>query len=210
MCINCNSINHKPYNNLPEFCSLSCYNQFRESNIYCSTCKEIKQEHEMCFVKGKMRNKCKSCHTRDNTINRAKKSDEHLKEVSKRTYRKRKERISSGFYTEDELIRIWCRKARTKSGLKNSRTRENLSVGVLYEKALIAKQMFPYITFNNSRLNNDHHNWASLDRIDSSKGYEDDNVIIVPLWLNSAKLNMTYKQLLDLISTIPTDYLLSI
>lgn len=32
-------------------------------------------------------------------------------------------------------------------------------------------------------------NSASIDRIDSSKPYSDDNIQVIPLWLNMAKLN---------------------
>ena len=67
---------------------------------------------------------------------------------------------------------------------------------ILIQKCLKAKEIYPNIIFcfvKNMNLNRSMI--ASLDKIIPSKGYTDENTQIIPLWLNSAKLDSTQEEL---------------
>ena len=69
----------------------------------------------------------------------------------------------------------------------------------LYKKAIKATDIFPYMTF---RIQDGPKAFlASIDRIDCSKGYTEKNVVVVPMWLNSAKLDLSWVEIRDIMFT---------
>lgn len=125
-------------------------------------------------------------------------------------YYKRKEKRKSGDFSLDEIINHWCNRTLSKQGLKSNRTRCAVSKDLLKTLCHRSIEHFPYITFNNFTGVGGKWHWASIDRIDSTKGYTDDNIVVIPLWLNSAKLDTTFNNLLDLIKDLPEEYLRSL
>lgn len=83
---------------------------------------------------------------------------------------------------------------------KKFESRSTLSKEGLIIKCFEAFQKFPEINFCFSK-NDNRSNMASLDKIDAHKPYSDDNVEVLPLWLNSAKLDSSkeelYKKIID-------------
>lgn len=102
-------------------------------------------------------------------------------------------RISNRLLTNtlplDVRIRLWIHRTTNKKENKFL-CRDNL-----FQLAHEALKKFPYIKFINhmdksaTRGKCARPNSASIDRIDSSKPYSDDNIQVIPLWLNMAKLN---------------------
>ena len=173
-------------------------------NIRCFKCKEFKNKDFFQKCKDGYKTICKKCHS-ESEINRLSKiSREKKRETSVKEYNKIKEKRKKAALNElpiEESIKIWIDNVikRKCSGGKFS-SRKNLCRKNLMEKCLKAKELYPYIVFCYVEgLGLKRSMIASLDKIDSLKEYSDDNIQVIPLWLNSAKLDLNQDELDDLI-----------
>lgn len=117
-------------------------------------------------------------------------------------YKQKMNRLEKG--TDRQKIRNWASRAinRYKSDAKHFSSRKNLSIDLLEKLAFQALEKYPYIEFfRPSKI----AYRASLDRIDSSKPYSPKNVQILPFWLNSAKVDLSEKELKRLIKSYLED-----
>jgi len=179
-----------------------------EENYYCATCSTYYDNPDlMCWVKGVMRRRCKNCHRLCEKIRREKMTPERRKEIGTRNYLKQVERNSNLDESKDEdlktCIKLWIQTNTNRRTEGRFKERKGLDRKNLTNLCFVAKTIFPYITFNNNRKKDKTaHCWASLDRIDPNKPYTDDNVVVVPLWLNSAKLDSDYFELFKLVDDL--------
>ena len=137
------------------------------------------------------RNICKRCHAYREHERRTKAEIanpnlvEERKQQSRDRYERKREQIKTDL---DARIRFWAKQNKNRS----THNRKELSIEFVVEEAKKALEVFPYMKF----LDRDNlFDTASIDRIDSTKGYTDDNIRIVTYWLNSAKMNMSEEQL---------------
>lgn len=208
MCLNC--VNDKQLKRVPDFCSLKCMREYRETRGYCTVCKSSKNKDEMCMSKGKARGMCKECHAIEEKERWTKKPQEERQHIAKQYHKNFTKKRKEGYYSDEEILHKWCLRNVNRKKLKGGRDRENLSLETLKRLCNKSVELFPYISFNNFEDTGDKWAWASIDRIDPSRGYSDDNIVVVPLWLNSAKLDTTYTHLFELIKGIPENYLLNL
>jgi hypothetical protein len=104
----------------------------------------------------------------------------------------------------NEIVKIWCRRWLNSSGKTRNPGRKDISFDFLYNKCIESMKLFPYMTFKNIIEDGGRKAfYASVDRIDSSKIYSEDNIVVIPLWLNSAKLDMTIDELKEVIGSAP-------
>lgn len=163
----------------------------------CSKCKKNKKLKELCIVKGKARNYCKVCHAK---CERLRWNNLPFKEKQKRSKKYYKNRLAKeDKFSLDEHINNWCHKQINRTTESKFKDRKNLDKEVLKKLCYIAIKKFPYISFYNKRGYSKMALAASIDRINPNKGYTNNNIQILPLWLNSAKLDLTLKQLNKLI-----------
>ena len=165
----------------------------------CSKCQEKKTKNEMSVrdAKAKTDSKkyktyCKSCASKITKQWKNKLSDEEKQQKHKTAYSKRKEKLK---YDLDYSIRHWTSSCKKRQG-KRFEGRKNLSTEHIVQLCYEALEKFPYISFFQGK---EKYQTPSLDRIDNSIPYSDDNVRVIPLWLNSAKLDMTDDKLNELI-----------
>jgi hypothetical protein len=167
---------------------------------HCPVCKK---EKDITLFRKRSKSKtgydyiCKVCHSEKQKERWHSKSNKEKTAISKQLYKKHRLKLATA--TLEEQISYWASKIlsrhqclTTKASKKSSerfKTRENLSKGFLVMKAKEALQIFPYLSFFNTRGDGNEMAYASLDRIDSNKPYSEENVRVIPLWLNSAKLN---------------------
>lgn len=179
----------------------------------CYKCKreDIPRE-DMAISGGKIRNVCRKCRCIEEQERRSRRTPEkieRLKIESKQKYREQVELISSldEFKEEDLefLINKWVIKNKNRVTEKRFKQRKVLDSDNLKFLCYKARELFPYITFNNKRDGRNSQTWASIDRVDPTKPYSDDNIIVVPLWLNSAKLDSSYQELFDLFDLVNRD-----
>lgn len=117
-----------------------------------------------------------------------------------------RKRIASGEMDFDVRLNHWMNQTRLKDG------RRHLSKSFLKEKAMEALEKFPYIRFLHKcpgvgQKNNSYHPFsASLDKIDPKLGYDEDNVQVIPMWLNEAKLNSSMEELIPLLRDFIDNY----
>jgi hypothetical protein len=162
--------------------------------MQCSRCQEQKSLEEMAVrnkAKGSYKTWCKKCASKETKEWREKQPLERLKKQQKKQYAKHKSRK----ITDDEYaIRVWCSNWRRRQGARFS---SRLSIDIDYLVSLMkdAIKKYPYLHCRPSRSL-----WEtpSVDRIDSSKPYSEDNIVVIPLWLNSAKLDMPLEKLHEL------------
>lgn len=170
-----------------------------KQQYHCYKCKKTDIPKElMAFAKGKCRNICKACRCIEELERRSRTPKEKLTENSTKYYNNHKQRMANlDEFTEEGLeiaIHKWAIKNRNRSSERKFKQRLNLSLENLKMLCYKAREIFPYITFINKRESTETYaNWASIDRIDSKLPYSDDNIIVVPMWLNSAKLDATYE-----------------
>lgn len=182
---------------------------YKEGKTKCYVCKEIKTFEE-CVPNSDpkrstipCRNHCKECNrkkSKDHYQNLNKEEKEKKKTYFKKNYYRSKERLNS--LSLDEQIIRWCKHSVSRSAYfdtkqKSLNSRKDLNIEELKKLCYEGLEKYPYMTFLNLKSEkNNILNWASLDRIDSSKDYSDiNNLQIIPLWLNSAKLNQSEEEL---------------
>ncbi len=115
-----------------------------------------------------------------------------------------KRRIASGEIDFDVRLNYWMNRAILKDG------RRHLTKAFLKERALEGLKKFPYMKFvhiNENKKNYSSHPFsASLDRINPNLGYQEDNIQVIPSWLNSAKLNCPIEILIPLLRDFVENY----
>jgi hypothetical protein len=172
--------------------------------MFCTICKQEKSKNEMSIrdknakTDGtKYKNYCKKCASEITKKWRSKKTPEELKGLNKRHYRKNKKRIQED---ENYAIRCWVHSCKSRGNTSGFESRKDLCTEHLIELCHEALKKFPYLVFKQGK-----EKWQtpSLDRIDSNLPYSNDNVRIIPLWLNSALLDMSDSKLHELM----VDYL---
>lgn len=112
----------------------------------------------------------------------------HARECNKRF----KEKFINGELSLEPLIKRWIRntgrKDRRGKNRKLKHSRKKLKSHELFKLSKKALKIFPDLVFftgtGKSCINS-----ASLDRIDSNKGYTYNNIQIVPRWYNLGKSN---------------------
>lgn len=113
-------------------------------------------------------------------------------------------RIASGEIDFDVRLNYWMNHTILKNG------RKHLTKDFLKEKALEGLKKFPYMKFvhiNKNKKNHSAHPFsASLDRINPNLGYQEDNIQVIPTWLNSAKLNCPVEILIPLLRDFVKNY----
>lgn len=146
------------------------------------------------YIKKGYRNYCKKCATAKEKTRKQNFSEEKKKKLSKIYYKTQLNKISEDL---DYAIKTWCSRWKNgnKCGNKYQSSKKNVSQKKLIELSNTALKNFPYLKFSN---NKEKWETPSVDRIDSSREYSDDNIQIIPLWLNSAKLDMSENKLIEL------------
>jgi len=164
-------------------------------SIKCHKCNLIENKSFFICVKKVYRTLCKKCHSDDETRRRSLRSSEEKKEVGRKSYSIQKERRKQGalgMIPIEKQIDIWVKRAITRN---DKRDRVNLCKKLLIEKCFKAKKLYPNIIFCFvENLNLNRSMIASLDKIIPSQGYTNENTQVIPLWLNSAKLNSTQEE----------------
>lgn len=180
---------------------------------YCRICEENKTWEEMTKNRTKplgVNSECKACR-RQMGRDYYKSLDVGVRSArDKSAYKRGREKY---LQCDDEylIIKHWvdhqCRRRSEKR--PQYAGRRQLDKKLLFMMCLESKMHFPYITFKNIRedAQDTGWKWASLDRIDSTQPYSNDNVCIVPMWLNSAKMNMKYEELFNLLQETNTQEL---
>lgn len=170
--------------------------------LRCILCQEDKSPSEMAktnkkYIKSGYKNYCKKCSALRELKRRSKFSKQKKQELSLQSYKTHTNKIQSDL---NYAIKSWCLRWRNriKGVSKHEESKKNVSKEKLIELANIALKKFPYLKFSN---NKEKWETPSVDRIDSSKEYSDDNIQIIPLWLNSAKLDMSENKLIELMKS---------
>lgn len=155
----------------------------------CYRCQEEKTLGEMsvrCHKKKTYKTYCKKC------------ANEMAKEYRKRNppdtkkqYETLKEKLKEN---SDSTIRYWCSSWKQRKG-ERFEGRKDIPLDTLHLMVKEAMIKFPYLSCCQGKPL-----WAtpSIDRIDSNKPYSADNIQVIPLWLNSAKLDMSMEKLHEL------------
>lgn len=105
---------------------------------------------------------------------------------NKKAYSGVKNKIKNKIYSLEKRIEIWVRQT------LNSPNRKHLDRKFVLSLVYEALEKYPYMVFIADGV---QPNSASLDRIDPSKGYEESNIRIIPMWLNMAKSNSPEEKL---------------
>lgn len=181
-----------------------------ETCILCNQTKKIEE-----FVKRKnsrtgYARRCRECHNKECIAKFRSLTSEEKKRIAKEHYAKRRKSFRESDKIEDQIY-FWATKWRgsaryNNKGISKDRkklflTRKNITQKGLEQKAIEGKQKFPEMEFFPNNQNNLLFR-ASVDRIDSLKPYSDDNIQVIPNWLNSAKLDME----LDKFNSVIEDY----
>lgn len=121
---------------------------------------------------------------------------------NERAYESRIRRLISNEMKLESRITLWIGRVKTKG---NKINRDGLSKEFLRKAAMEGLKRFPYMIFNYrkeevlTRTTGGHPFSASVDRKDPKLGYSEDNVEIIPLWLNNAKYNCEMEDLIPLL-----------
>lgn len=169
--------------------------------LKCQEEKELTLFRKYSRRKSYISNTCKTCINQEQKLKRQNLSEEERRVISssyKETRKRHKQilnfNLNNNLIPIEKRIKLWIGK-RTRDGEK-SLDKKNLSLDLLFEKSKKALERFPYIVFLNKRDSGIPMNCcASIDRINNSIGYEDNNSVVVPLWLNLAKGIGTYDEL---------------
>ena len=158
----------------------------------------------------KNRSICKSCHAQKNKEWWNNLSTEEKRRRNKKNYISHKKIIEKKSSEDiDFCIIQWILRWQQRSD-KNNRFagRKELVINDLVELAKHGLKVFPYMDFSIVNKHSKKAFWASVDKIDPSKDYSDiKNLQFVPLWLNSAKLDLMEQELNELmISYLKTRY----
>lgn len=168
-------------------------------DIICFKCCCKKHQSQFPKVKGVYRTLCKKCHSNNEKIRRSKMSPEEKKligEIQYKNTKNKKIKASRGELPLSEAIKLWVNKTTWRRTEERFKERKQLCRKILINKCYLAKEKFPDIIF--CFVNNTGQNRAmiaSLDRINPSEGYTDENTQVIPYWLNSAKLDSSQEEI---------------
>ena len=175
--------------------SLSRKNLMKEKK--CNKCGESRVDY-LVKKKGGHRSLCKSCHAKYEKERKKIREQENPELKSERIrkgreyYKQKREQIG-----EDLDARIYFWATQWRNTPREGRDRSQITQKNLVELTYKGLEEFPYMLI----LEKDKmHITASVDRIDSKLGYTDDNIQVIPYWLNSAKLNMEDNELREYMS----------
>lgn len=172
-----------------------------EDSKFCHKCKKLVINNEMT----KRGTYCKKCHSNNEKERRSKMSSDEIKENSRKSYKKYRQKYAE-ITDEDEMIRLWVLKWRTANGKTRHNGRKNISFDFLFLKCKQSLKVFPYMTFKNILEEGTKRAFfASVDRINPASEYSESNIVVVPLWLNSAKLDMTVDEFKVIIANTSID-----
>lgn len=118
-----------------------------------------------------------------------------VQEASRSWYRKKKETIPDA--SVDDQIEYWVSK----------HTKPEVSKDYMKSLCYAALKQFEDISFSNERTSNKLM-WASIDRIDSSLGYCEGNILIVPMWLNMMKSDASIEEVVATVIDIDWESIL--
>jgi len=156
----------------------------------CSRCQEEKTLEEMAVrnkKKGSYKTWCKKCATIE-TRQWRERHPERATKLGRFQYEKNKARKMSD---NDYAIRQWCSDWKKRPGEKFE-GRASIGLDFLVSLMKDGIKKFPYL---HCRPGRSLWETPSVDRIDASKPYSEDNIVVIPLWLNSAKLDMPLEKL---------------
>lgn len=179
-------------------------------NKFCPVCK-ISKAIDLFRKRSKSKTGydyiCKECHSKKQKNRWRLKSFEEKKSLNKKYYTSHRSKLKN--LSLGKLINRWAQLIlnrkytcgnRTSSVSKNRFvSRQSISKKILISKAIKGLKLFPYMSFLNFRGDGNEMCYASLDRIDSNLPYSNNNIQIIPYWLNSAKLNGSIGKLHELI-----------
>lgn len=155
----------------------------------CNRCQEEKTTEEMSVrshAKKTYKKYCKKC-----ASSITKEYRKRNPRDTKKDYQVLKSKLQEN---TDYTIRYWCNSWKQRKGDRFA-GRKDIPLDTLVYMVKDAMVKFPYLSCcQNKSL------WQtpSVDRIDSSKPYSVDNIVVIPLWLNSAKLDMPIEKLHEL------------
>ena len=136
---------------------------------------------------------CKSCHAKKNKEWWNNLSQDEKYKRNRKHYISNKNIMEKNSNDIDFCIREWVLRWQRRSDKSNKFVgRKNLITDDLVILAKQGLKKFPYMDFSIVNKNCKKAFWASVDKIDSSKDYSDiNNLQFIPLWLNSAKLDLS-------------------
>ncbi len=179
--------------------------------VLCNVCKKevvkLKKEYDRQIRNGKTNFYCNNkCSWKDNAP--AQKLCQYSVDHPKEAYEKLKSYPNENFRSKDEYSPFRRYLSKIKNRIKDFTDRKDCDISIEYLKTLWEKQngVCPYtgIQMELKALNNQlvsPYN-ASVDRIDSSKGYTKDNVEFVCLFINYGKNGFSKEQVQGFLSKI--------
>jgi hypothetical protein len=142
------------------------------NNLWCNSCKKVKNKKEFCLRKDGTKRHCKSCERSYRKANQ-KRTNEFVKQWGKENPNKKLH---------------YAAKARAKArGL-------DFTIEI---KDIVIPDFCPLLNIP-ILIGKDKQNSPSLDRIDSSKGYTKDNIQVISWRANWLKNNATIEELITL------------
>jgi len=174
-------------------------NLYDKNMYYCKMCKSFKTKELYCFAKGKSKYICKKCHASREKNRRLEFTEEQKIDNEKRaklSYEKQRYNFSCLDKTDPKLIHKWVNRNKSRKDLKSKKIRR-LEYNFLKKKLEEAMKIFPYMILR--KTDGPKAFLASIDRIDPTLDYSEDNVVVVPLWFNSGKLDLQINEFLDMI-----------
>lgn len=179
----------------------------------CSLCKKRKPLDDFGsanHTKDGKRSHCRKCRSK-----REKKYRKSSVWYSKQCRHSYSNKMKKAKNNKEYDIRLWATiwKSRPKENphrlvqQKFLDSRKAIPIDTLVDLAKEALNHFPYMQFAHKTKTRGYT--ASIDRIDSSKPYTKDNIKVLPFWLNSAKLDMSYEELSTLIKSVPIEVITS-
>lgn len=164
--------------------------------VKCTTCSTDKFPEKMSYHLGRVTHTCLDCfrlQSREKRRALPPRERRKLNQYNAKQTKLKRESITD----EAQLVVMWAKRCLSHKGRKEGyfSTRALLTIDDLIRLAEHAKKIFPYIIFSGRGK---REFFASLDRIDSTRGYELENVQIIPYWLNVAKCKLTMFELREL------------
>lgn len=194
-CYYCGEKLNKNAKKYKKYCNRECYENAQRQhaidikipigeNRICRICNQLKDI--IYFFKINSTNKktyvswqCKECF--------------NLKRIEKK--RKIKESFKENRDNKKILnvyIKKWASSARCKKFEKENKDRKSLTQEQLINLAYEGIKLYPYIDF--ASVDNKKATLASLDRKDGNFGYVENNMQVIPLWLNCAKIDFSQEE----------------
>lgn len=173
--------------------------------FYCNYCNNNIPKELFCFSKGKKRSYCKACHALKEKQRRLKYTEQEKNDSLKRameSYHRQRDKFKKLDKADSLLIHKWVIRNRVRRDLKSKKVR-NLDYTFLKNKLEESLKIFPYMILR--KFDGPKAFIASIDRIDPNLDYSENNVVVVPLWFNSGKLDLKIIQFLDMMKIVSSN-----